>query len=347
MRPWIFCIFLFGLFSLPVNAVQYTAPDVPEAVEEIVPEEAKSFSEGLWHVVQACVTEFQPALAQAASVCLKVVAVILLLALVTHFSGKKTQSAIRWAGAAAVGITLLEPSSALMELGVETVRSLSEYGKLLLPVMTGALAAQGGSNTAAVLYGATAFFDSILSSAVSSLMIPLLYLFLGLSVVFAATQEEILGKLRDFIRWLMQWVLKITLYLFTGFLTVTGAVSGSADAAALKAAKITISGAVPVVGSILSDASEAVLIGADVMRSTVGVYGLITVLALFLSPFVRIGAQYLLLKITGGICGSIQKKGAGALVQDFSAAMGLVLAVTATQTVLLMISTVCLMKGMG
>lgn len=59
------------------------------------------------------------------------------------------------------------------------------------------------------------------------------------------------------------------------------------------------------------------------------------------------GAQYLLLKVTGGICSSFLKKGAGALVQDFCAAMGLVLAVTATQTVLLMISTVCLMKGIG
>lgn len=347
MRRWIICIFVTGLFAFTGYCADYNLPEVPESVEDLVPKEAENFSEGLWNVFCACMEQLHPALAEASRLCLKVMIVTLLLVLVSRFTGEKELPALHWAGVGAVGLTWLQPSSAFMELGVETVRSLSEYGKLLLPVMTGALAAQGGGGTAAALYGTTVFFDSILSSAVSHVMVPMLYLFLGLAVAFAATQEQLLGKLRDFIKWLMQWALKITLYLFTGFLSVTGVVSGSADAAALKAAKITISGAVPVVGSILSDASEAVLVGAGVMRSTVGVYGLITVSALFLSPFVRMGAQYLLLKLTAGLSSSFQKKGAGMLVQDFCSAMGLVLAVTATQCVLFMISTVCLMKGIG
>ena len=202
-----------------------------------------------------------------------------------------------------------------------------------------------GANIDAISTTVTVFFDTVLSGAVSSLMIPMLYLFLGLAAGYAATKEPVLGKFRDLIKWGMQWVLKIALYLFTGFLTVTGVVSGNADAAAIKAAKITISGAVPVVGGILSDASEAVLVGAGFMRSTVGVYGLITVAALFLSPFVKMGSQYLLIKLTGGICSSLLKEGPASLIRDFATAMGLVLAAIATQTALLLISTVCLMKG--
>ena len=347
LRRCCFGIVLLWLFSFGAAAQEYEPPAAPRSVEQIVPEEAECFSEGLWHVVRACITQFSPALTQASQVCLKAMAAVLLCAMVTTIAGKEPSFSTRLAGVAAVGTILLEPSAAFLELGIETVRSLSEYGKLLLPVMTGALAAQGGGGTAAALYGATVFFDSMLSSAVCTIMVPLLYLFLALAVGFAATCEPILGKFRDLIKWGMQWILKLSLYLFTGFLTVTGVVSGNADAAALKAAKITISGAVPVVGGILADASEAVLVGVGVVRSSIGIYGLLTVSALFLSPFVKMGAQYLMMKLTAGICGSLAKNGGGALVQDFSTAMGLMLAATATQTVLLMISTVCLMKGVG
>ena len=46
------------------------------------------------------------------------------------------------------------------------------------------------------------------------------------------------------------------LLLFVGWLTASGAIAGSADAAAVKTAKMAISRAVPVVGGILSDAAE-------------------------------------------------------------------------------------------
>lgn len=347
MRRWVILALTALVLCVPVGAMSVEAPAAPESVADLVPEKADSFGQGLWNVVVACVRQLHPALTQAGRVCLKALAVVLLCGWLTGLSDGGAGRAVGLAGVVGVTVLLLEPSRVLIQQGVETIQSLSEYGKLLLPVMTGALAAQGGGGTAAALYSACALFDSVLSSAISGLLVPLLYLFLGLSIGFAATGQALLGKARELLKWLMQWTLKIALYLFTGFLTVTGVVSGSADAAAIKAAKLTISGVVPVVGGILSDASEAVLVGAGVVRGSVGVYGLLTFAALFLSPFVKMGAQYLLLKAAGGVCASFSKEGAGGLVQDFSTAMGLVLGAAATQTVLLMVSTVCLMKGVG
>jgi stage III sporulation protein AE len=125
---------------------------------------------------------------------------------------------------------------------------------------------------------------------------------------------------------------------------ITGVVSGSADAAALKAAKLTFSGVVPVVGGILSDASEAVLVGAGLVKNAVGVYGLLAVLAIWIGPFIKIGAQYLLLKMTHALCGAFSADTAGKLIQDFSTAMGLLLAATAAICVLFLVSIICFMK---
>ena len=58
-----------------------------------------------------------------------------------------------------------------------------------------------------------------------------------------------------------------------GYLTASGAIAGSADAAAVKAAKMTISRAIPVVGGILSDAAETVLAGAESCGALWGWWG--------------------------------------------------------------------------
>ena len=224
---------------------------------------------------------------------------------------------------------------------------ISDYGKLLLPVMAAAMAGSGGVNGSTALYLGTAFFDSVLSTAATALLIPMVYVFLALAVANSALGENLLKQLKDFVKWLMTWTLKIILYIFTGYMGITGVISGSADAAALKAAKLTISGMVPVVGGILSDASEAVLVSADLVRNAAGIYGLLAVIALWIGPFLRIGVQYLMLKVTSGICGIFGTKAMIGLIGDFTAVMGFLLAVTAAMCLIFMISTVCFMKGVG
>lgn len=337
---------LFAL-ALPARAMEFEAPASPDSVEDLVPEEADTFAGGLANVLRAAIRAFDPSLSQALRAGLQTGAAVLLCGLLRQISPSVSGKAMDLACAVAVAGVLLEPSASLISLGAQTVQDLSEYGKLLLPVMTGALAAQGGVTSSTALYAGTAFFDSLLSAGLSKLMIPLIWLYLALAIANAALKEDLLGKLRDLLKWAASWVLKLVLYIFTGYMTVTGVVSGSADAAAVKAAKITISGAVPVVGSILSDASEAVLVSAGVLRSGAGVYGLITVFAIFITPFLKLGVQYLLLKAVAALCAAFDGKGAAELIGDFSSAMGLMLAMVSTQTVLLFISTVCFMKGVS
>lgn len=325
--------------------MDFTAPPAPDSVVEAVPAEADSFSEGLWNVIVFALKEWNPSLHSAMAICLKTAAIILLCSILQEFAPSISNRSMELAATVSVALSLLEPSSALIQLGVQTVSELSEYGKLLLPVMTGALAAQGGFTASTALYTGTALFDALLSSCVSKFMVPMIYLYLTLSIANAAIHEDILVRLKDFIRWAMTWMLKIILYLFTGYMAITGVVSGSADAAAVKAAKITISGAVPVVGGILSDASEAVLVSAGVLRSAAGVYGVLTILAMFAKPFLQLGIQYLLLKGLSAICSSISSASASKLVGDFSSIMGVLLAMVSTQSILLLISTVCFMKG--
>ncbi len=346
MRRIILLVLIIASMVIPVSAMEFTAPMAPESAQEYMPEDNESFAEGLWYVIRSAISKLQPSLAEGAGVCLSLIAIVLLVTMLQNFSDRAKRVA-QLAGTLGIGVVLLQPTNSLITLGINTITALSDYGKLLLPVMAGALAAQGGVAASTALYTGTALFDSILSSAVSTLMVPMLYIHLCLCIANSVVGEALLKNLRDFIKWAMTWCLKIILYTFTGYLSITGVVSGTADAAAVKAAKLAISGAVPVVGSILSDASETILVSAGVMKSAVGVYGLLAILAVWIGPFLQIGSQYLLLKLTAAVCSVIGTKESTTLIADFSGAMGMLLAMTGTICLLLLISTVCIMKGVS
>lgn len=340
-------ILLMLLFLIqPVSATEFTAPSAPESAQQYMPSEQETFADGLWYIFKSALSALQPELVDASGVCLSLIAIVLLISILSSFS-ESSAGILRLTVAVVIGLLLLEPANSLISLGTSAVIELNEYGKLMMPVMTAAVAAQGGVTTSAALYTGTIFFITLLTTFITRLIIPALYIYLCLCVANSALEQDMLKKVRDFVKWLMTWSLKWVLYIFTGYISITGVISGTVDASALKAAKIGISGAVPVVGSILSEATETILVSTGVMKNAAGVYGIFAVLAVCVGPFVQIGAHYLLLKMTSAVCNVFGHKPSADLIQDFSAGMGFALAMTGTAGMLLLISLVCYMKGMG
>lgn len=346
MRKFTILLVLLMLLALPVQAQEIAAPPVPEYAEKFMPPQQQNFLQGLLEVLRDALLSVRPDLKEAAKVCLRIAAVIMGISLLRAFPGSSEKTAAL-SGSIGIAVVLLQSSNSLINLAASTVTQVSEYGKLLLPVMTAALAGQGGISASAAIYAVTAFFDALLTSIIGKLLTPLIYIFLLLSISACAIGQDTVKKLRDGVKWAITWSLKTILYIYTGFIGITGVVSGTTDAAALKAAKLTISGVVPVIGGILSDASEAVLVGAGTVKNAAGVYGFFAIIAIWIGPFLRIGVHYLLLKATCSVCTVFSGKEHTELIQDFSSAMGLLLAMTGTICLMLLISLVCYLKGVG
>lgn len=346
MKKVLLLFILIFLAFIPVNAAEFTAPPAPDSALEYLPEDTESFADGLWYVFRTALGKIQPSITKACGVCLSIIAVNLLTSVASYFTGtaKRTISLV---GTVVSGVILFQATGTLVHLGVETVNELNEYGKLLLPVMSAAVAAQGGVTTSSMIYAGTAAFMAILTTAITKLLVPMVYIYLCLSIAVGALGDQTLKSLQGSVKWLMTWTLKIILYIFTGYMAITGVISGTTDAATLRAAKLTISGAVPVVGGILSDASEAVLVSAGLMKNSVGIYGLLAIMALWIGPFLQIGVQYLLLKLTAGVCSSFGSKETSGVVGAFSSSMGFILAMTGAICIMILVSTVCFMRGVG
>ena len=336
---------LMVVIAVPVSASEYTAPQVPESGRYIMPE-TRSFSEGILQMLRKALSAVAPDIHNAMRTGGAILATVILLGILQLFQDG-ARGIYDLAGTAAISSFVLLSTKSMVQLGMDTVVEISEYGKLLLPVMTGALAAQGGITTSAALYAGTAMFNALVNTALTDILCPMIWFYIALSIGSAATGEGILKNLRDLIKSLASWSLKTVLTVFTTYMGITGVISGTTDAAALKATKVVISSAVPVVGSILSDASEAILVSAETAKNAAGIYGIFAVLSVFLVPFLRIATHYLVLKGTFVLSSIVGSKTLTQLIADVSTAMGLLLAMTGSACLLQLISTVCFLKGVG
>lgn len=344
MKKLIIVLCMIAVLSFQVSAADFVAPEAPGDVQELLPYEEGTFAEGIWHIVRTGFAALNPKLTKCLQICSRILAVSLLLSLVKTLPQAES---ITLVGRITVMCILLEPTDALIRQASDTIVQMAEYGQLLLPVMTGVLAAQGGGGTASALYAGTAFFTAILGRLISNALIPLVYIYLSLTLAASVTKDEALQKFSKWIIQISSKGLRIALYVFTGYLTISGVVSGAADQMAIKAAKLTISTMIPVVGNIISDASESILVSAGIAKGAIGIYGLWTIIAIGITPMISIGAQYLTLKLTGAASSLLSCKAIGDCVDDFSSAMGLLLAMTGSMCLLIMISTICFMKGVS
>ena len=191
----------------------------------------------------------------------------------------------------------------MIALAQETLDGLGSFSALLLPVLSSALTASGGVTSGGALYAGATLLISVLTSLIRSFLIPCVYCYFFLAVAQYAIGDDRLECLRELAGWTVKTALRAAVAAFTAYLTLTGLLAGAADEMTLKAAKSVISTAIPVVGGMISEASQAVLTSAALIRNSAGIFGLLAVLAVGLGPFLQIAVQYLALRVTTALSG--------------------------------------------
>lgn len=274
---------------------------------------------------------------------------VILLALIAGMLGLtgKGRNAAVIASAAAIGAVCFQSVNNLISVGENAIRELSLYSELYLPTAAGLMASSGEIGSASVLYTLTVLFSDLLFSLLSSCLPALIGLYLAASFSSCISEHSAFLQIRDMIGWSVKFLLKVILYGYTAFLTISQVVSGSADAMASKAAKLTISGMIPVVGSIISDASDAILLSASFLKNSVGIFGILSVFAICILPFLRVLLYYLSMRIVQAVSGMTAPKEITEWIRSICDAAGLILAALGTSGLLMLISVVCSMKAVG
>ena len=306
-------------------------------------EQGVSWENGLQSLLDKGLEQLSGVAKKALRSAVLILVIVLLGSLSEHLCGdfgEKSLSAVRIAVVLAIMAVAVSDAGSLMSQGRSAIQGMQTFANVLLPTITAATAAMGAPLGATARQLATLLFSDLLINLIDYLLIPLVYAYLALCAAYAVVENEGLKRIGKLIKGTVTATLTAVLIVFIGYLTVSGAVAGSSDALTLKATKFAMTSFVPVVGKILSDAAETVLAGAGILRSTVGVFGMLVVLGILLTPFLQLGVHYLAYKVSSAVGATVAGGKTAGLIDGIGDAFGLVLGMTGACGVLLLISIV-------
>lgn len=338
-------LFLLLLLLYPCAAAELNQalPEQSRSLLEGIDENEADLEQGLeriWEAIRETVSERLP---ESMHLMGTLLLIVLLCALLDGI-GLGAGRILPLTGVLAIVGSCTEGISGIFALGEQTLNQLHSFSTALLAALAAALASSGGVHAGTALYAGTAFFLNLLLQLITNLLLPLVYGYLTAAAAAAALRNETLQRVGELLKWFVSICLKLLTTAFVAYLSITGIVSGNADSSAVKAMKLAVSAAVPVVGSIISDASETVLVTAGLVKNAVGIFGMLGVMAIGAVPFARIGLRYLVLKCTAALAGVVDRLALTKLLDALSSAMGMVLAMTAIALLMMLFSCVCALR---
>ena len=221
-------------------------------------------------------------------------------------SDDRIRDLIEISAACAAAVMLTGGVNTLIAQTSQAMYRLSDYSKAALPVVYTAAAAGGAVSSSAVRYAAASLALDVMMSLAQKIIIPLIYAALALSLTNVLFANPILAAVERLVRWAAKTAMTGTALAFTTYLSMSALISTSVDAAAIKTARSVISGALPVVGGMISDASAAILSAAALVRSCTGVFGLIAVCAICAGPFAVLTVKNFVFKAVAAVAEALQ-----------------------------------------
>ncbi len=360
MKRALISVVMILLLILTANATEITdmqreildldnlIDSAPDDVEVEI-DENTSLDEGLKGLFNRIKDEFGSVFTSALSCIGVVIAVSMLAAIVGTMQGNALNKGPRYIDAvSALAISAAAAGNIRSFIGMaeEAISGMNDFSTVLFPTLAASVAASGSPVGAVVRHSASVLFSSTFISLISSILVPLLYTYIASATANAAIENAPIGKICSFLEWIISGALKVILTVFLAYITVSGFVASTGDMAGVRTIS-AISGAVPVVGGILSNATGAILSGAKVLKNAVGIFGLLSVMSICLTPCLVLAVNYFTFKITSALLSPICEVKTGELVGKIGTAFGIMLAITASCALLMFIAIISCMFAAG
>ena len=349
MRRIICFLVVLAALTIPARALsQDLRRALPEGAEELMEDldtaDVPDLSNGLAHIAAGCLDRLESVLRQRLRGAAAVLLVVVLCGAVESFQqgalGERTPLFLSAAGALAITALTAGSLGGLIGLGRETVGELDHFAAVLLPALAAATAASGAVTAASFRQVTAMGLAGVLLRLIDRLLLPMTYLYIGALTAACCLPDHRLSALAEGLKGAVTSVLKASLLAFTVYLSAGGVIAGAVDSAAVKAAKTAVSTAVPVVGGIIAEASESVLAGAGLLKNTVGIFGMLGILAGCAYPFLHLAVQYLLYKLTAILASAVGMAPLCRLIDGLGGAFGLVLGMVGSCAMLLLVAVV-------
>lgn len=276
--------------------------------------DAKTCIEVLWNLIKENLTE--PLGAAVTILCFTV-----LSAFLSGFSGNRLfsdTSVYSTAASLVIAVIISVQCADTIAVACTTIEVCSDFIYAFFPVFMVIITVSGGALTSVSTNTLLLSLAQGLNLLASNIFVPLINCFLALSICSGIRSElNIDGALRVIKRVLIG-IISFSAGAFVAVLSIKTAVASRADALGLRSLRFAINSVVPVIGSAISEGLLSIQSYSSLIKSSVGIVGIIGVAALFLPALINVVGWRISISISLAVSEIFDDKSVSKMLRAFS-----------------------------
>lgn len=277
---------------------------------------------------------------------MKLLSVIILIAVCESFmpDDDKMKNVINMAAVLFSVTVIISPLYDAMESAVSSVGVCADFMKSLIPVLVGIVSASGNPSLAVSFQSCAFAAAEVISALGKNYVVPIVGAVTALDLTGSLMPSMKLSGITELVKKTVIQTLSFTATLYVSFLGIKGALANAADTVASKGIKLVISSAVPIVGGAVSEAYSGIIGSLVLVRSTVGIFGIIVIAVITVPSMLQLLFWIFALRL-GAAAGEVfSLGGVSSLLKALSCAITLLNVVILFGAVLFIISLALLLS---
>lgn len=274
-----------------------------------------SYIKELFNVIFKNVISLIPAFAE-------VTAIALLCAVVTtaegKLIGKSTSKIVRLSCYSLIIMIIASMLVGTVSECISCIQSVKKQIEIITPILATLTVLTGGTSTAAIYQPSAIFLSGGAVEIVSGFIFPATLAVIVLNFMSKLNPQMSFGGVTALVKSIMKWVIGITVTVFSIFITMQSTASSLFDGIIFKATKYVVGNSVPIVGNFLSSGFDMLTSAGLLIKSSVGICGLLLLLAELIQPIILLISFSVILKFVGAVIQPVGEQTLYSLLSDLS-----------------------------
>ena len=272
--------------------------------------------------------------------------ILIITSLMTSFFESHT---INMVGGAALSLCSAVPIAGVVTSSFSVLQVLNGFTTAFAGVFCAIVSSMGKINTAVTYASLTMFSDTLFSTFLSGVSQTVVNSMCALGFLSCFDMGGFTAKLTGIIKKIYVFILSFIGTVFSGIVTLKGVLSDGVDSLSSRSIRFVVGNSLPVVGGAVSETYSTLITSLNLIKNTVGVFGIITVVVTVLPTLLRLVMWIITLDTVSALS---DISGAGATVKLLGilkdALVLLVATITIVSTVFIVsVGVVIAIKGGG
>lgn len=223
----------------------------------------------------------------------------------------------------------------------------ADFMLVYIPGFAGIIAMSGKPLTSAAYSSVMVGLSNLFSEVQVHALLPIVQVFFTVNILNGIESKFSFDSISAFFKKFIQITLSVFSAIFTGLLAVKGSLAASGDSVAVKGIKTLVGSTVPIVGSALGDGLTSVLGSISLIKSTVGIFGILVIALINMPVILDLLLWYLTISFAAAVSGTLGLTSMQKMLNGIASTVSLVNVLVIFTAFLFIVSTGIILQFRG